>query len=77
MADSDNDRDISRRLGAEERRWSNTGWVLNGRMIERSSDAVCVLHRAQGDEERIFLSLASKPSSMGFPVWASKLVATV
>jgi hypothetical protein len=77
MADSDNDRDISRRLGAEERRWSNTGWVLNGRMIERSSDAVCVLHRAQGDEERIFLSLASKPRLMGFPVWASKLVATV
>jgi hypothetical protein len=28
-----------------------TGRVLGGRMIERSGDAVCGLHRARGDEE--------------------------
>ncbi len=32
-----------------------TGWVLGGRAIERSGDAVCGLHRARGDEEREFL----------------------
>jgi hypothetical protein len=31
------------------------GLVLSGRMIERSGDAMCGLHRAQGDEERGFL----------------------
>jgi hypothetical protein len=30
--------------------------VLGGWMIERSSGAVCGLHRARGDEERGFLS---------------------
>jgi hypothetical protein len=29
--------------------------VLDGRTIERSGDAVCGLHRARGDEERVFL----------------------
>jgi hypothetical protein len=51
--------------------------VLGGRMIERSSDDVCGLHRAQGDEERRFLGLASKPRSMVSPGLASKPVATV
>jgi hypothetical protein len=32
-----------------------TGWVLGDRMIERSGDALCGLHRARGDEERGFL----------------------
>jgi hypothetical protein len=32
-------------------------------MIERSSDIVCDLHRACGDEERGFLGCASKPRS--------------
>jgi hypothetical protein len=57
-------------------------------MIERSGDAVCDLHRAQGDKHG-FLGLASKPKwtispdlasipvASGFPVWASKLAATV
>jgi hypothetical protein len=31
------------------------GRILSGRMIERSGDAVCDLHRARGDEEREFL----------------------
>jgi hypothetical protein len=31
------------------------GQVLGGRAIERSSDAVCDLHHARGDEERGFL----------------------
>jgi hypothetical protein len=58
-------------------------------MIERSGDAVCGLHYAQGDEERMFLGLTSKarltvsPSldsksvAMGFPVCASKPADTV
>jgi hypothetical protein len=32
-----------------------TVYVLNGRAIERSGDAVCGLHRARGDEEHGFL----------------------
>jgi hypothetical protein len=31
------------------------GHVLNGWMIERSGDTMCGLHRARGDEERVFL----------------------
>jgi hypothetical protein len=89
MAGSDEDRGRSRRPGVEDRGWSITGWVLGGQTIERSGDAVCGLHFAQGDEEHIFFGLASKPRStispglaskpvaMGFPVWASKPVATV
>jgi hypothetical protein len=46
MMGSDEDRGRSRRLGAEDRGWSSTGRVLSGRMIERSGDAVCDLHRA-------------------------------
>jgi hypothetical protein len=33
----------------------HTGRVLGGRAIERSGDAVCGLHGARGDEERVFL----------------------
>jgi hypothetical protein len=32
-----------------------TGQVLGGRVIERSSGAVCDVHRAHGDEEHEFL----------------------
>jgi hypothetical protein len=32
------------------------GRVLDGRIIERSGDAVCSWHRGRGDEERGFLS---------------------
>jgi hypothetical protein len=58
-------------------------------MIKRSGDAMCGLHRAQGDEELVFLGLASKPWStvstglaskplaLAFPVRASKLAPTV
>jgi hypothetical protein len=80
-AGSDEGRGWSRRSGAEDRRWSSIGRVLGGRMIVRSDDAMCDLHHAQGDEESMFLSLASKPKSMislylvskpvtsGFLVW--------
>jgi hypothetical protein len=37
--------------------------VLGGRAVERSSGAVCGLHRAHRDDERMFLSWASKPRS--------------
>jgi hypothetical protein len=40
-----------------------TAWVLSGRMIRRSADAVCGLHRTHGDDERGFVDLASKPRS--------------
>jgi hypothetical protein len=33
-----------------------TGRVLGDRVIKMSSDAVCGLHQARGDEERRFLS---------------------
>jgi hypothetical protein len=72
MAGSDYDRGRSRRLGAEDRGWTSTGWVLGGWTIERSSDAMCGLHRAQGDEESGFFSSASKPRSMVSPGLASK-----
>jgi hypothetical protein len=49
MTDSDEDRGRSRRPGAEDRGWSGAGWVLSGRMVERSCDVVCGLHHAQGD----------------------------
>jgi hypothetical protein len=32
-----------------------TGQVLDGWTIGRSGDTVCGLHRARGDEERMFL----------------------
>jgi hypothetical protein len=46
MAGSDKDRGRSRRPGVEDRRWSTTGWVLGGWMVERPGDTVCGLHRA-------------------------------
>jgi hypothetical protein len=63
MTASDNDRGRSRRPGAEDRRWSSTGQVLDGRTIERSGDAVCGLYHAQGDVECMFLSWTSKSRS--------------
>jgi hypothetical protein len=77
MADNDEDRGKSTRLVAEDREWSSTGWVLGGRTIERSGDAMCGLYHAQGDEEHEFLGLASKPRSMVSSGLASKPVATV
>jgi hypothetical protein len=46
-------------------------------MIERLGDTVCSLHHSQGDKERGFLGLASKPRSTVSLGLASKLVATV
>jgi hypothetical protein len=77
MADSDEDRGMCKRLGAQDRRWSNTGRVLSGQTIERSGDDMCGLHRAQGDNGRGFLSLASKSRSTVSPGLASKPVAMV
>jgi hypothetical protein len=50
MTCSNEDRDNSSRLGAEDRRWSSTGRVLDGQMIKKLGDAVCSLYCAQGDE---------------------------
>jgi hypothetical protein len=63
MTGIDEDHSSSRRPDADDQRWSSTGRVLGGRMIESSGDAVSGLHYAQGDQERKFLSLASKPRS--------------
>jgi hypothetical protein len=46
-----------------------TGRVLGDRVIKMSSDAVCGLHQARGDEERRFLSWASKRLGRFSPVW--------
>jgi hypothetical protein len=43
-------RDLVQRTGG-----GRTGRVLDGRTIGRSGDAVCGLHHACGDEERMFL----------------------
>jgi hypothetical protein len=43
-------RDMVQRTGD-----GRTGWVLGGRVIERSDDAVCGSHRSRGDEEHGFL----------------------
>jgi hypothetical protein len=77
MVDNDEDRGSSRRFGAEDQGWSNTGRVLGGLMIERSGDTMCSRHRAQGDKEHGFLGLASKPILMVSSGLASKLVAMV
>jgi hypothetical protein len=55
IAGSNEDHGRSRRPGAEDQRWSSIGRVLGGRTIRRSGDAVCGLHRAQGNEEHGFL----------------------
>jgi hypothetical protein len=43
-------KDIVQRIGD-----GRTCRLLNGRMIGRSDNAVCGLHRVHGDEEREFL----------------------
>jgi hypothetical protein len=65
MAGNNEDRGRSRRLGAEDR---GRGRGLSGRTIERSDDAVCGLHCAQGNEESRFLGSASKQRLTGFLV---------
>jgi hypothetical protein len=77
MTDIDNDVGRSRRPGAEDRGWSSTGRVLGDRTIGRSGDAMCGLYRAQWDEEREFLGLASKPRSTISTGLASKPLARV
>jgi hypothetical protein len=77
MAGSNKDYGRSRRPREDDQGWSSIGRVLSGRTIERLSDAVCSLHRAQGDEECGFLGLASKPRSTVSPGLASKPVATI
>jgi hypothetical protein len=86
---NEEDRGRSRRPDTEDHGWSSIGWILGGQTIGRSDDAVCGLHRTQGDEEHKFLCLATKPRltvspdlasksvASGFPVWASKLTAMV
>jgi hypothetical protein len=44
-------------------------WVLSDQIIKRSGDTVYGLYYTQGDEERVFLGLASKPWSFGFSFW--------
>jgi hypothetical protein len=77
MAGSDEHRGRSRRLVAENQGWSSTSRVLDGWTIERSGDTVCSLHHAQGDEEHVFLGLASKPRFLVSSGLALKPVATV
>jgi hypothetical protein len=66
MAGSDENLDRSRGPSVEDQGWSRIGRVLGGQTIGRSGDAVCGLHRAQRDEEHVFLGLTSKPRSTVF-----------
>jgi hypothetical protein len=77
MAGSNKDRGRSRKPGADDRGWSGTGWILGGRTIERSGDAVCSLHHALGDEECGFLGSTSKPRSMVCQWFGLKTTGTV
>jgi hypothetical protein len=54
---ADNNEDLvrNRRPSSEDRGWSSTSRVLDGRMIGRSGDTVCGLHHAHGDEGSGFL----------------------
>jgi hypothetical protein len=64
MMGSEEDRDRSRRIGAED--WddeAHVGYLVPGRSRGR-------VHRAQGDGERGFLGLASKSRLTFFPVWS-------
>jgi hypothetical protein len=56
---------------------SISGRVFGDRIIERSGDVVCGLHRAQGNVERMFLGLDSTSWSTVSPDLASKPVAMV
>jgi hypothetical protein len=77
MVGGDKDQSRTRRICVEDQGWSSTSQVLGGRMIERSGNAVCGLHREQGDEECEFLGLTSKTRMTVSPSLASKPVATV
>jgi hypothetical protein len=55
MAGSDDDRGRSRRPGVEDQGWSDTGWILGGRIIGRSDDTVCGLYHKHGIRSTSFL----------------------
>jgi hypothetical protein len=63
MAGSNENRDRSRRSGADDQRWSSKSRILSGQTIGRSGDVVCCLDRAQGNKEHMFLGLTSKSRS--------------
>jgi hypothetical protein len=44
-----------------------TSRILGGRMIGRSGDVICGLHRAHGDDERVFLVEPQNQGGGGFP----------
>jgi hypothetical protein len=46
MTSSDEDRDRTKRPGAEDQGWSSIGRILGGWTVERSDDVVYGLHRA-------------------------------
>jgi hypothetical protein len=66
MADNNENRGRSRRLGVEERGWPGTSWILGGRTIGGSGYAMCDPHRTRGGDKK-----------RGFSGLASKLVATI
>jgi hypothetical protein len=68
---------MSRRPGVKDWEWLDTSWVLGGRTIGWSNDAVCDLHHARGDDECWFLSWASKPKSMVCQWFGLKTTETV
>jgi hypothetical protein len=66
MADTNEDRGRSRRLGVEDRGRSGTSQVLTSQTIGRLRGIMCDPHRTHGANKKC-----------GFPGLASKLVVTV
>jgi hypothetical protein len=64
--------DLVQRIGD-----GHIGWVLDGRTIKRSCDAMYDLHHTWGDEERGFLGWVSKPWSMVYQWFGLKTTGTV
>jgi hypothetical protein len=77
MVGNNEDHGRSRRPGVEDRGWSDTGRVLSGRVIGRSGDDVCSLHRAWEDEEHEFLDSTLKPRSTVYQKFGLKTPGTV
>jgi hypothetical protein len=61
----------------EDQGWSSTDRVLGDWTIEMSGNVVCSLHRAEGDEGRMFFGSASKSRLTVSPGLASKPVAMI
>jgi hypothetical protein len=78
VAGNDENRDRSRRLGAEDRGCSGRSQTLGGQTIRRSGDTVYDPHHTcEGDEKHRFPGLASKPVAMVYQWFGLNTTMTV